>query len=189
MSCCFYSYICIGELAAVVAAACLTLEYGISGAAVARSWGDKVLLWLEQGAGWTSAPAWLVPGGIQLPAMAVSAASTAILYAGVNESKHVTSGITALKMVIVVFMIVGGFCLFEPKNMQPPLMPFGLKGVCRGATVSFFGYLGYDEVCAVAGEGKWTLTNQRMAVALYYRHHPSSPFLIHNCFQSLASSA
>ena len=29
-----YSYVCMGEIAAVVAAACLTLEYGVSGAAV-----------------------------------------------------------------------------------------------------------------------------------------------------------
>ena len=28
----------------------------------------------------------------------------------------------------------------------------GFTGVLRGATSSFFGYLGYDEVCCVAGE-------------------------------------
>lgn len=35
-------YAFIGEYPAVIAAWCLTLEYGISGSAVARSWGDKV---------------------------------------------------------------------------------------------------------------------------------------------------
>jgi amino acid transporter len=36
-----YSYVAMGEFPAVIAAACLTLEYIAAAAAVARSWGDK----------------------------------------------------------------------------------------------------------------------------------------------------
>jgi Amino acid permease len=36
-----YSYVSMGELPAVLAAACLSLEYMAASAAVARSWGDK----------------------------------------------------------------------------------------------------------------------------------------------------
>lgn len=42
-----YAYIAMGELPAVIAAACLTLEYMFSSAAVARSWGDKVTQWIS----------------------------------------------------------------------------------------------------------------------------------------------
>jgi amino acid transporter len=53
-SCYAYSYAALGELPAVVAASFLTLEYGISCSAVARSWGDKFVYttgieWLEFG--------------------------------------------------------------------------------------------------------------------------------------------
>ena len=37
-----YSYVSMGELAAMWVATCLTLKYAVAGAAVARSWGDKV---------------------------------------------------------------------------------------------------------------------------------------------------
>jgi len=36
-----FAYTTLGELAAVVGGVCLTMEYGISGAGVARSWSDK----------------------------------------------------------------------------------------------------------------------------------------------------
>lgn len=49
-------------------------------------------------------------------------------------------------------MIVGGFSLFSTANLTPYVPPHGLPGVLQGATTSFFGYLGYDEVCCVAGE-------------------------------------
>ena len=38
----------MGELPAVLAAACLSLEYIAAAAAVARSWGDKVVAWMEE---------------------------------------------------------------------------------------------------------------------------------------------
>jgi len=36
-----YAYHTLGELPAVIASVCLTIEYGISGAGVARSWGIR----------------------------------------------------------------------------------------------------------------------------------------------------
>ncbi len=67
-----YSYHALGEVFAVVAAWCLTLEYGVSGAAVARwevytswltvahrSWGTKLVYWIRDIAGSDSAGSWL----------------------------------------------------------------------------------------------------------------------------------
>jgi APA family basic amino acid/polyamine antiporter len=143
-----YAYVCLGELAAVLAAACLTLEYAVSGAAVARSWGDKVIDLLT-----SVGVEWMHSGDtVNLPAFVVSSLSTLLLLAGVQESKSVTNYITAFKMFIVAFMTIGGFLLFQRQNFGPPTAPFGASGVLRGATTSFFGYLGFDEVCCVAGE-------------------------------------
>jgi amino acid transporter len=146
-----YAHVCLGELAAVIAAACLTLEYAVSGAAVARSWGDKVSELKVMLMNGSSVGTDQVSGAINLPAFLVSSVSTILLLAGVQESKTVTNFITAFKMLIVIFMTVGGFALFHRQNMKP-LAPFGTRGVVRGATTSFFGYLGFDEVCCVASE-------------------------------------
>jgi len=60
---------------------------------------------------------------------------------------------TILKMMIVLFMIVGGWSLFNSKNLDD-FTPYGFDGIMRGATSAFFGYLGYDEVCCLAAEAK-----------------------------------
>lgn len=147
-----YAYVAMGELPAVLAAACLTLEYAVCAAAVARSWGDKVVLWMRDELGWESAETYLNPGyGLSPIAFLVSAASVALLMDGVRESKLVTNIFTTLKVALVVFMTVGGFVLLDGSNLQP-FMPYGTAGVLRGATSSFFGYLGYDEVCCLSGE-------------------------------------
>eukprot|EP00537_Pseudo-nitzschia_pungens_P004964 CAMPEP_0172363036 /NCGR_PEP_ID=MMETSP1060-20121228/6503_1 /TAXON_ID=37318 /ORGANISM="Pseudo-nitzschia pungens, Strain cf. cingulata" /LENGTH=732 /DNA_ID=CAMNT_0013085685 /DNA_START=403 /DNA_END=2601 /DNA_ORIENTATION=+ len=162
-----YAYVSMGEYAAVLAAACLTLEYGVSGAAVARSWGDKMLEWTAQWSTETqdndndnddvvssSSEALFNPlAGI------ISMASVVVLACGVQESKAVTNFFTVTKMILVGIMIVGGFCLFSPSNMSPLVVPFdgssyGVAGILRGATSSFFGYLGFDEVCCLASEAK-----------------------------------
>lgn len=143
----------MGRAAAAVGAACLTLEYAVAGAAVARSWGDKIIL-ISEDHGWTSAGEALHPWNLlHLPACGVSFLSMLLLLNGIEESKNVSNIITTIKMVLVFFMVIGGFCLFRPENAwQKPLAPFGVGGVLKGATSSFFGYLGYDEVCIVAGE-------------------------------------
>ena len=164
-----YAYICWGEWAAVMAAACLTLEYGVAGAAVARTWGDKVL-WLllhqysSSSSSDTSDPdnynnnnndntnGWFQPN---VPAFMVSAVSTGLLLLGIKESKRVMNTVTIVKMCLVLFMIVGGFLLYDPKSTSnQPFAPYGMTGIFRGATTSFFGYLGYDEICCVAGEAR-----------------------------------
>ncbi len=153
-----YAYVCFGQLASVIAAACLTLEYGIAGSAVARSWGDKVLLVLSgdgpNGSSW-----------MNVPALLISALSTLLLVKGVKESKAATNFITTMKMLLVVFMIAGGFWLSTTRthnNSHQSSIP--TAGILRGATSSFFGYLGYDEVCCVAGEAKNPVRDMPRAV-------------------------
>jgi len=141
----------------------LTLEYLVSSAAVARSWGDKVVEWLvsdihldADGSDSTSSLVLSIldPGYALNPmAFLVSAVSTVLLLSGVNESKSVTNFFTSVKVLLVVFMGLGGLVLLKPANLKPFIPPeLGIAGVFRGATSSFFGYIGYDEVCCLAGE-------------------------------------
>jgi len=156
----------MGEYAAVLAASCLTLEYGVSGAAVARSWGDKVYEWMaKSGMGEGTEVDHLGQREAMFNPLAgcISLASVVVLACGVQESKRVTNFFTVTKLGLVSFMIVGGFCLFRAENMSPLVVPaqmsiagpaFGAAGILRGATSSFFGYLGFDEVVCLAAEAK-----------------------------------
>ena len=154
----------MGEYAAVLAASCLTLEYGVSGAAVARSWGDKVLEWMaKSGIGEELDHAGQSESYFNPLAGLISLLCVIVLACGVQESKNVTNFFTITKMGLVIFMIVGGFCYFESDNMVPLVVPaqvsssgpaFGAAGILRGATSSFFGYLGFDEVVCLAAEAK-----------------------------------
>ena len=68
-------------------------------------------------------------------------------------SKIVTDFFTWIKVLLVAFMIVGGFVLFDSSNLEPFVPPeFGASGVLRGVVSSFFGYLGFDAMACVAGE-------------------------------------
>mmetsp|Transcript_33372 Transcript_33372/g.69501 ORF Transcript_33372/g.69501 Transcript_33372/m.69501 type:complete len:670 (-) Transcript_33372:2206-4215(-) len=150
-----YNYVAHGELFAVLAAACLSLEYIAASAAVARSWGDKVCIWLleDLDAGdWVHD--WLDPSATFSPlAGLLSATTVGLLLAGVKESKAATNFFTVLKLIVVSVMVLGALYYVKPENWTP-FCPYGVGGVVRGATGTFFGYLGYDQVTALAGEAK-----------------------------------
>lgn len=148
-----YAFVALGELPAYVTAFMLTLEFLLSGSAVARSWGDKVVEWLRVELSVSDEYlSILQPGyGINPMACLVSIVTTLLVLMGVKESKIVTDIFTWAKVLLVIFMTVGGFVLFDPSNMTP-LVPNGASGILRGSISSFFGYLGFDAVCCVAGE-------------------------------------
>ncbi len=151
-----YVYASMGELPAVVAGGCLTLEYVFSASAVARSWGDKVVAYVQSlsdaGAGddgHGQFPSWvftiLDPGyNINPAAFVVSAASVILLLNGVRESQQVTNFFTIFKVLLVSFMCLAALWLIQPENFTPmfPAQFGGIKGVIRGTTSSFFGFIG-----------------------------------------------
>ena len=157
-----YVYCALGEFPAVIAAWCLSLEYGISGSAVARSWGDKVNSYVTsqiQSGTPTETPThvfWpLDPStGFNLAAGLLQLGAVCVLLAGVDIGKMTVNFFTIVKMLLVLYMIVGGLMLFDSRNVEMGWMPMGYSGVLRGATSCFFGYIGYDEVCCMAAEAK-----------------------------------
>ena len=145
-----YVYNALGELPAVISAWCLTLEYGISGAAVARSWGEKFGAWLADVN--IPMPGFMNPKcGINVWAGVVQAVCTILMMAGVELSKLTINFFSTLKVVLVLFMIGMGFAYFRSENVAD-VAPYGYYGIMRGATSAFFGYIGYDEVCCMAAE-------------------------------------
>ena len=137
-----YVFYAMGELPAVVAAWFLTLEYGISGAAVARSWGDKFVLLLS--CCYPHANSTFNPGyGVNFLAGIMQFGVMLILLGGVSVGKITVNIFTVLKMVLVMFIIVAGLCLFKSENVSY-WTPYGSSGVLRGSTAAFFGYIGYD---------------------------------------------
>jgi len=152
-----YVYASMGELPAVLVAACLTLEYVVSGAAVARSWGDKMVRWMAEDLHVIKDEDhnWLNPGFDFNPLAAlISAASVILLMNGVKESKAVTNFFTVSKILLVSFMALAGLFLVKPEENLVPFVPpqFGWSGIFRGATSSFFGYIGFDELACMAHE-------------------------------------
>ena len=168
-----FAYITLGEVFAVIASLCQTLEYGVSGAAVARSWGSKFVDWVNEGhsnnEGGNDIPSglqtFLDPGhGINPMGGVISLICTLILVWGVSESKMATNIISMTKILLITFMVVAGFLLSSNlfpdtiasfSNWNPFVPPeFGPEGIVDGASILFFAYLGFDAICNLAGEAK-----------------------------------
>lgn len=160
-----YVYYTMGELPAILAALCLTFEYLVASAIIANSWGDKFIDWINIKRDVDSSSYlidWIMnildpPEFFHIQfntcAFLAGTASVALLLKGVKESKVATNVFTSFKIGVVLFMVTGGFFLFQSENMNPFIpKEFGFRGVMRGATTSFFGYLGFDEVCCLGGE-------------------------------------
>ncbi|CAN8074164.1 unnamed protein product [Agarophyton chilense] len=142
-----FSYVGLGELPAFLVGMCLTLEYGVSAAAIARSWASYLSDALPILPSWTTG----VKSQFSLLAFLLVAALTLLLSMGLKEAKWVINASTIL-YAIVVFIIVG----FGAQNVDTdnwhPFLPFGVKGVITASSAIFFAYVGFDEVATVAEE-------------------------------------
>lgn len=177
-----YAYVALGEVFAVIASMCQTLEYGAAGAAVARSWGNKFVDWVREGD--SELPkgldAFLDPGyGINPMAAIIAGMCTLLLLWGVQESKLATNIVSVTKVLLISFMIVGGFLLSSGvlpnseeipasfSNWRPFVPPeFGPEGIVDGASILFFAYLGFDAICNLSGEAKNPVKDVPRAVML-----------------------
>ncbi|CAM9380108.1 unnamed protein product, partial [Laminaria digitata] len=165
-----YAFVALGELPAAITAWFLTLEFGVSSASVARVWADKVLEWVLMGSD-SGMRRFLVvvldpfPGlSISPVAAGLQALCVLVLLRGVKVGKRITTVLTALKLAVCAFIIIAGLALFKGDNLVP-FAPMGASGIARGSAAAFFGYLGYDEVCALAGEAINPRKNVPLAIA------------------------
>ncbi len=176
-----YAYATLGEIIAWIIGWDLILEYALGATTVAIGWSGYVVSFLKDlgivvPSAYAGSPfaydaaqrTWHTTGAlINLPAMAVIVAVSALLVVGVHESARANNVIVAIKLVIIVLFVAAAAPFvstahwvtagnpagaFIPPNAGPGL--FGLSGVVRGAAVVFFAYIGFDAVSTAAQEAK-----------------------------------
>ncbi len=169
-----YAYATLGELVAWIIGWDLVLEYALSASTVAVSWsGHLTSLLRDLGipfpAAFSGAPGTLVPvpGGdpvtavLNVPAILIVIAITALLTVGVRESASMNAVMVAIKVVVITIIVIGGVWFIVPENYTPFIPPntgtfgeFGVSGILRGAAVIFFAYIGFDAVSTAAQEAR-----------------------------------
>jgi APA family basic amino acid/polyamine antiporter len=176
-----YAYATMGELIAWIVGWDLIFEYALGAATVAIGWSGYVVSFLNDlgiavPRAYAGAPfaydaahgAWQTTGTVvNVPAMVVVVAVTALVIVGIHESARVNNVIVAIKLAIIVLFIVMAAPFFSTAHWVtagnpdghfiPPnagVGEFGLSGVVRGAAVVFFAYIGFDAVSTTAQEAK-----------------------------------
>lgn len=150
-----YSYVSLGEIWAWIIGWDLFLEYSVAVAAVAIGWSGYVVNLLQE-VGITLPAALVNPPGvagglINLPAVLIITAITALLIIGVKESARINTVIVVVKVAVILLFLYLGFSHIDPANWNP-FLPFGWGGVVTGAAIVFFAYIGFDAVSTTAEE-------------------------------------
>jgi APA family basic amino acid/polyamine antiporter len=176
-----YAYATIGELIAWIIGWDLILEYAVGAVTVAIGWSGYVVSLLADfgihlPSQFTSAPfaydaiarTWSATGAIlNVPAMTIIAAISALLVIGIQASARFNAVIVAIKLAVIATFIIcaapkvdtshwittgNPHGAFIPPNAGTGV--FGLSGVLRGAGVVFFAFIGFDAVSTAAQEAK-----------------------------------
>jgi APA family basic amino acid/polyamine antiporter len=149
-----YAYATLGEGVAMVVAACLLLEYGVSAAAVAVGWSQYLNELFDNLFGFTipesisQAPE---QGGVfNVPAVILILLCASLLLRGASESAKVNAVMVLIKVGVLILFVVVGLSGWNSDNLSD-FTPFGLHGITSAAGIIFFSYIGLDAV-STAGE-------------------------------------
>ena len=169
-----YTYATLGEGLAWFIGWNLLLEYGISASAVAVSWSGYVVNLL--GDAHVHLPALLVNAPVEqdahghlritgalinLPAVLIVAAMSAVCYVGVSHSAKANTFMVTLKVGVIVVVMIAGLQYVDTSNWHPYIPAntgefghFGWSGVLKGAAIIFFSYVGFDTASTTALEAR-----------------------------------
>ena len=149
-----YAYATLGEGVAMVVAACLLLEYGVSSAAVAVGWSQYLNELFDNLFGFTIpeslADAPEQGGVLNLPAVILIGMCSLLLIRGASESAKVNAAMVLIKLGVLALFVVLGLQGWNSDNLSD-FAPFGLGGITSAAGLIFFSYIGLDAV-STAGE-------------------------------------
>jgi len=186
-----YAYATMGELMAWIIGWDLILEYAIAAGTVSIGWSAYVVSFardfgIDIPSQFASAPfdfdasthAWTTTGAIlNVPAIAVVAATTVLLVIGIRESARLNDIIVAVKLAVIVLFVVLAAPAFSFSNWVTPSNPaghfippnagtgmYGFSGVMRGAAVVFFAFIGFDAVSTTAQEAKRPLRDMPIGI-------------------------
>jgi basic amino acid/polyamine antiporter, APA family len=173
-----YSYATMGELVAWIIGWDLVLEYAVGAATVAIAWSEyfnRVLEWFGMRIPyqWSHSPLETMAGSgvhgiMNIPAVIILLALTALLIRGTQESATVNAIIVIIKVSIVLLVIAIGWQFVNPANHTPFIpeatlyrTPTGIVhnyggwlGIVGAAGVVFFAFIGFDAVSTAAQEAK-----------------------------------
>ncbi len=181
-----YAYATFGEVMAWIIGWSIMFEYLFSASLVAIGWSGYVTsslhdIGIDLPAVLTSAPYrvvneyHLVPSGniIDLPAVLVTLACTALLIIGTRQSSIVNTIIVVTKVGAILVLVAACYRYLHPANWHPFVPPdtgkpgeHGWWGVLRGAGIVFFAYIGFDGVSTLAEEAKDP--KRTMPLSLFY---------------------
>ncbi len=154
-----YAYTTLGEVMAMVVAACLLLEYVVATAAVAVGWSQYVNKLFSNFLGHSlpqalSAAPWdSAPGIVNLPALVLVLLCALLLIRGASESAAVNAVMVVIKLGVLAMFAVVAFTAFEADRFAN-FAPFGAAGIGAAAGTIFFSYIGLDAVSTAGDEVK-----------------------------------
>jgi len=103
---------------------------------------------------WINAPhLGSLPVIVNIPALAITALITWLVYRGIKESRTSSNLMVAFKLLVILAVIAIGFYYVNPANWSP-FMPNHFSGVMKGVSAVFFAYIGFDAISTTAEECK-----------------------------------
>lgn len=150
-----YSYAVMGELVAWVVGWALILEYAVAASAVSVGWSNYFVPLIETTFGvdipFALSKGYFAGGFINLPAVFIALAVTALLYIGTRESATVNAVLVVIKVVALTAFVALAWPVMRMENFEP-FAPLGMSGVSAAAASIFFAYVGFDAVSTAAEE-------------------------------------
>ena len=165
-----YSYgnVVFGEIFGWILGWALILEYMLAVASVSTGW-TAYFQSLLAGFGIKMPQAIAGPFDpahgtyINLTAIIIVLLITAMLSHGMQTSTRINNMAVVIKIAIIVLFLATGVFFIRKANYHP-FLPYGMKGVFRGATTVFFAYLGFDAVSSSAAEVKNPKRNMPLGI-------------------------
>jgi APA family basic amino acid/polyamine antiporter len=158
----------MGELIAWIVGWSLILEYTVVCSAVAVGWSNYAQGFLASH-GWglpqvlVSGPLGSPAGLVNLLAVIVTVAVTALLLVGTRESATVNTILVVIKIAALIAFVALTLPSFDGSHFQP-FMPYGFnahtdpdgvrRGVMGAAAVIFFAFYGFDAISTASEEAK-----------------------------------
>lgn len=88
---------------------------------------------------------------LDLPALFIIVAITALVYRGIKESRNASNAMVIIKLAVILLVLGVGIFYIDPTNWSP-FAPNGIGGVLKGVSAVFFAYIGFDAISTTAEE-------------------------------------
>ncbi|XP_072331969.1 cationic amino acid transporter 4 [Scyliorhinus torazame] len=158
-----FTYISMGEIWAFLIGWNVILEYVIGGAAVARAWSsylDSIFDHKIQNFTETHIAKWNIPllaSSPDLLAAALLLVASIFVMCGARVASWLNHVFAAISMGVIVFILIFGFILADPKNFSAKeggFAPFGFSGIMAGAATCFYAFVGFDVIATSCEEAR-----------------------------------